>query len=48
MAASGSFSSSKYKNFDIFEKNIKYVYTRNMFNKSRNRKYTEAVVQKYS
>ena len=33
IAASGSFSSLKFNDYDIFEKNIKYVYTRNVFNK---------------
>ena len=33
MTASGSFSVFVFNTYDIFEKNIKYVYTRNVFNK---------------
>ena len=33
MDASGSFSIFRFNNYDISEKNIQYVYTRDVFNK---------------
>ena len=33
MAASGSFSIFRFNNYDISEKNIKYVYKKDVFNK---------------